>query len=218
MRENKTIKFAILLLALALLTSYVVGGTFAKYVTSREGTDTARVAKFGVTISAEGATFAKQYAKDESAYTETNTVVSTDKVVAPGTKGNLATATISGTPEVAVRVSQVAELTLEGWKDSSDGYYCPIEIKVGETTLKGTSYTSISEFKTAVEEAIKEYTDDYPAGTNLSTATNSLASISWAWAFTGNDDAKDTYLGNQAAAENASTIALKVTTTVTQID
>ena len=42
--------------------------------------------------------------------------------------------------------------------------------------------------------------------------------ISWAWAFTGNDDDKDTYLGDQAAAGNAATISLDVTATVTQID
>ena len=58
-----------LLLALVLVTSCFVGGTFAKYVTSGGGTDHARVAKFGVTVKATGndTMFATQYDKAEGA-------------------------------------------------------------------------------------------------------------------------------------------------------
>ena len=50
-----------LLLALVLVTSCFVGGTFAKYVTSGDSTDSARVAKFGVTVKANGTVFAEEY-------------------------------------------------------------------------------------------------------------------------------------------------------------
>lgn len=58
-KTGKTMRVAGLLLALVLVTSCFVGGTFAKYVTSGTGTDSARVAKFGVEITANGTMFAK---------------------------------------------------------------------------------------------------------------------------------------------------------------
>ena len=81
---------AVLMLALVLITSYFVGGTFAKYVTSKSGTDSARVAKFGVTVTANGDVFAKEYDTDDQTVVGTiaKSVISTDKVVAPGTKSS----------------------------------------------------------------------------------------------------------------------------------
>ena len=52
-RKNHTLKLAGILLALVLVTSCFVGGTFAKYVTEGTGSDSARVAKFGVTVTAD---------------------------------------------------------------------------------------------------------------------------------------------------------------------
>ena len=52
----------------------------------------------------------------------------------------------------------------------------------------------------------------------MSTIGANAPAISWKWAFEGNDNVKDTYLGDQAAAGNAATISLSVTATVTQID
>ena len=47
MKKNRMMRLASILLVLVLMTSSVVGGTFAKYTTSVEGYDTARVAKWG---------------------------------------------------------------------------------------------------------------------------------------------------------------------------
>lgn len=63
-RKNHTLKLAGILLALVLVTSCFVGGTFAKYVTTGTGSDSARVAKFGVTVTANGTMFAKEYDTD----------------------------------------------------------------------------------------------------------------------------------------------------------
>ena len=114
MKKTLTKRTGIILLALVMLTSCFVGGTFAKYVTSQtlggnsayDGTDgdgsAARVAKWGVTIGSELGTdgaaagselalFAKQYAThDDTTYNGAYSVVSTDYVVAPGT-GNVTT-------------------------------------------------------------------------------------------------------------------------------
>ncbi len=129
MKKNWTMRVALLVVALTLITSCFVGGTFAKYVTGASYEDTARVAKFGVLLSIEGEGFATKYATDDTTYTGAYTVEATDKVVAPGTPAGLKTETsetevsqgdkreaeaaenkaltfgISGTPEVAVRIN-----------------------------------------------------------------------------------------------------------------
>lgn len=228
-KTSKLTKAAAALAVLALGTSCFVGGTFAKYTTSKSGSDSARVAAFGVTLTADGSTFADTYAKDDTTAKSTivNSVVSTDKadVVAPGTKGDVAMVTISGTPEVAVKVTyELDNFVLTGWELADDTFYCPIVIKVGETEIAGSDYTSADDFKAAIKAEIEDETAQYPPNTKLD--DEDYVDITWSWPFeTGStaaekaeNDVKDTYLGNQAAEGNASEIELSIKTTVTQID
>lgn len=220
MKKNKMMRIASVLLVAVILSTCAISGTFAKYVTSGNGTDTARVAKFGVTVTGTADTFKETYAKNDNSFTlDANTVVSTEDVVAPGTSGSMVAFTLSGTPEVAVRVTFTGTLELgDKWVDSNSDYYCPIEVTVGADTFKGTDYASANEFEAAVNAKIETYKNDYVAGTDLSGIGGDAPAISWKWAFEGNDNVKDTYLGDQAAADNAATISLNVTATVTQID
>ena len=221
MKKNKMMRIASVLLVAVILTTCAISGTYAKYVTSGNGSDSARVAKFGVTVTGTADTFKETYAKDDNSFTlAANTVVSTEDVVAPGTSGSMAAFTITGTPEVAVRVAFAGTLELgDKWvSDASSTYYCPIEITVGSDTFKGTTYASADEFEAAVNAKIATFTKDYEANKDLSTIGGDAPAISWKWAFEGNDNVKDTYLGDQAAAGNAATISLDVTATVTQID
>ncbi len=224
MKTNKMMRIASVLLVAVLLTTCVISGTFAKYVTEgAAATDSARVAKWGVTIdTASFATFANTYAADDGETSITNTVVSTDKVVAPGTTKTLANVTIAGTPEVAVAVDYVATVTLTGFDD-----YCPIVF-----TVNGNSYkvgdggiADATALATKVKEEIEKFSAEYEAGTDLGTKDDAVT-VSWAWAFeTGANDGekatnnvKDTALGNAAAEGNAAEISLSLTATVTQID
>ena len=228
MKKTKFMRAALLLLVLTLITSCFVGGTFAKYTTSAEGKDTARVAKFGVQITAEGTTFANEYDTDDTNVKATiaKSVVSTEstkKVVAPGTKGNMVAITISGTPEVAVEVKYDATVKVDNWT-VDDAFYCPIEIKVGDETVKGLDYDNADNFQSAVKEKIDAYTKNYDAGTDLNNTDVKTPVVSWSWAFEGagadakQTDVKDTALGNTAANGTAATISVEVKTTVTQID
>lgn len=222
MKKNKMMRIASVLLVAVILTTCAISGTYAKYVTSGNGSDTARVAKFGVTVTGTANTFKETYPKDDTSVTLIgNSVVSTEDVVAPGTSGSMAAFTITGTPEVAVKVAFTGTLELgEKWVDESGHYYCPIEITVGGMTFKGKDYTSADLFETAVNDKIAGYTNNYEAGTDLNTGavSNNAPAISWKWAFEGNSDDNDTYLGKQAADGNAAKISLAVTATVTQID
>lgn len=220
MKKNKFMRIASVLLIVTLLSTSVISGTFAKYTTSATGSDSATVAKWGVKITANGTTFAKQYATDDSSVASTiaNSVVRAgSNLIAPGTKGNMVKMTLTGTPEVAVKVSYEATITLENWvSDDSNTYYCPLEIKIGDDTLKGSSYTSTTDFANAIKEKVAAYSANYSAGTDLSNTTVKTPEISWSWPFsTDGNDAKDTYLGD---AENAASISISVKTTVTQID
>lgn len=233
-----------LLLALVLVTSCFVGGTFAKYVRYGGGQDHARVAKFGVTVTAAGDVFAKEYdAKDPTVRDYNGQVIAKSvissgddkKVVAPGTaNSDILTVSVTGTPEVAVEVKYEAHVTFnesltepDNWKDKDGKYYCPLVITVNGTAYKGLDYASTAEFEDAVEGAINSLTKKYPANTDLSQSGSKSVAISWEWPFEvmGADgkvdhtfDVKDTYLGDQAAAGKAATVGIVVATTVTQID
>ena len=244
-KKNVLMRSAGLLLVLVLVTSCFVGSTFAKYATSGGGTDEARVAKFGVTVTANGDMFAEEYDTDDEdvAGTIAQSVVSAanageqtrDKLVAPGTKKeNALTVSVTGTPEVAVEVEYVAHVTFtenpynnpEGnWKDEDGNYYCPLVITVNGTTFNGLDYKSSSAFETAIENAINGLTKTYPANTDLSNSASKGVAISWEWPFenaTGTEgaqsDKNDTHLGDQAADGKAATVGIVVATTVTQID
>ena len=220
-KKNVLMRSAGLLLVLVLVTSCFVGSTFAKYTVGGTGSDTARVAKFGVNVTANGTIFAREYATDDrSAGTIIKSVISTDKVVAPGTKGNMASMTLTGTPEVAVRVSYaVNKFELKGWTTDGTTEYCPLVFTVGTASYKigDAGITSVSDLQDKVKAAITAYSKDYEANTDLSGVGTDSLKVSWAWAFEG-DDAKDTALGSRAAEDKAATVELEITTTVTQID
>ena len=121
MKKNKALRAASALLVLTLLTTSIIGGTFAKYTTSGIGTDSARVAKWGVTVNSTSNAFATEYNTDDtsvsgtiakSVVTANGTGADGKKLVAPGTSGNLLATSITGTPEVAVKVTTSAELKL----------------------------------------------------------------------------------------------------------
>ena len=230
MKKNVMMRVASIMLVLVLLTSSVISGTFAKYVTDKTGSDNARVAKFGVEITAAEEMFSDSYKDAKTAYTANEQLgtitVQADtegtNVVAPGTNGSVVGFAVTGTPEVDVQVTYDATLELAGWEiDSVE--YCPIEITVGTETFKVgvNGVADVADLITKVEAAIEGKAAVYHTNTDLS-AVNDDVVVSWAWAYEGNDDVKDTALGDQAADTgdgiDAATIKLTVKTTITQIN
>ena len=227
MKKNRMMRVASALMVAVLLTTCAISGTFAKYITEKESTDTARVAKFGVdlAVTVDGA-FATEYdadttANDEHGVAIAKTVVASsadqDNLVAPGTNGDLmASATIQGTPEVAVNVKQEATLVLTNWAVEGT-YYCPLVITVDGAKFYGMDYTSAAEFIAAVEAALDSDVN-YEPNTDLTESH----SVTWEWAFEGTDgkqtDVKDTALGDYAAKTDDIEISFTYKVTVTQID
>ena len=54
MKKNKMMRLASAVLVCTLLTTSVISGTFAKYTSTSSASDNARVAKWGVTLAANG--------------------------------------------------------------------------------------------------------------------------------------------------------------------
>lgn len=145
MKKNKTMRIASVLLIAVLLTTSIISGTFAKYVTTGETTDHARVAKFGVVIEGEGALFAENYwsvtERDNAPSSHTDptgtlnhdsaeimklTVESSngDKVVAPGTRSSDdgLHLSVTGVPEVDVLVSFDLQINSDIYLEANGWY------------------------------------------------------------------------------------------------
>lgn len=233
MKKNVMMRVASVLLIAVMMTTCAISGTFAKYVTSGEATDSARVAKWGVTIT--GSTglgnnmFSVEYPDNDGLYNGLS-VAATVNVIAPGTSGTFTNFDIDGVPEVATRITYAPVVEISGyWFDGAANFYCPIVVTVNSEIICGLAYDDPEDFETAIETAIGGATKDYAPG-SISLADSDL-NISWAWAFeaavhTCDDthkieqtDGKDTFLGDWAKKGNATPeISVAITCTVTQID
>ena len=219
-KKNLTMRAAVLMLALVLISSCFVGGTFAKYTTSGNGTDTARVAKFGVEITVnDSGLFKTAYDADDAATAGTikQTVKSSDtsKLVAPGTSGEgTSSFSVKGTPEVAVKVDMAMTVNSDvflkegSYKDYTKAPYTGnFAVGADYYPVKFTLKKNGTEVETGNLDKIQKYLADqskqtYEPGTDLATAIGSYT-LSWAWDFDdngkGTNDKADTLLGNLAA-------------------
>ena len=214
MKKNKMMRLACSLLVAVLLTSSVISGTFAKYVTSDEATDTARVAKWGVTVTADGSLFAKTYKKGTDtcvpgADTDTDegvlTVVSsTDSaVIAPGTKSDDKglTLAVAGKPEVDVKVTVSVTTANDVYVD---GYY-PIKYTLTQTNETGPNTLvnkgSLADVQNALIAVTTVDGTIYHANQNLADKVGTLR-LTWEWEFGDPaNNVNDTKLGNLAAGQ-----------------
>ena len=237
MKKNVMMRVASIMLVLVLMSSSVISGTFAKYVTSGQAVDNARVAKFGVSVVGSTDMFHDSYKDTYTTYTPNETTeeitvqadsANTD-VVAPGTNGTLSKFDISGRPEVDTLVTYTAEVDLgDRWMVNGSEYF-PIVFTIvydGNTEtygLTGTTaahtYADIATLESELDKAIEACAKRYHTNEDLSAAEDDFV-ISWEWPFSTSpeNDQKDTVLGNAAAAGNAATIYVAVTCSVTQID
>lgn len=231
MKKNVMMRVASIMLVLVLMSSSVISGTFAKYVTEGSATDTARVAKWGVTVTAENNTmFGSAYKSADGTVSTSYTAATdsvhaengTDYVVAPGTNGELSSITIAGKPEVDVKVEYVGTVDLANWTVNGD-FYCPLVFVITdrngnvEATIDGFTYTEEAVLETAIATYINNFSEKYEANTDLSNVEDGSLNISWEWPFYISDerDVKDTALGDAATA---ATIKIDISCTVTQID
>ena len=229
MKKNVMMRVASIMLVLVLMTSSVISGTFAKYVTSADVDDTARVAKWGVIVTASGSIFKQQYANDGAQELDKASNVikftvdaSGENVVAPGTKSTEELEfTISGTPEVAVNVdidlnvydnvylSAGTYLDYTTGNDTSDEFtltntYQPLVFTLKNSSDEVLATGTIEQIETYLEDTIS---GNYAPNTDLATAladpkADGTYKLSWEWLFEQSNliyDKADSYLGHVAA-------------------
>jgi len=181
-----------LLLAAVVATSYSVSGTYAKYTSSKEGTDSARVAKWGINMENTVNLF-------KSDYTD---VKSDDKVVAPGTEGSY-TFTIDGAPET----NYTLDVVVTGTDNIGQIVYT-----LDKDTQNAKEFNTIEDLADAIE-AIYVPGKVYAANTT----SESEHTIGWYWTFEEDEanNTTDTNLGNKDVLD---TVELTVKITAVQTE
>ena len=227
MKKNRTLRVSALLLALTLITTCFVGGTFAKYTTSASDDVTARVAKWGfktTTITLDNL-FSNTYAKTDSHYAEgANTVESTVNVVAPGTAGEVTFDFAYDTTNNGATAPEVAY----NFAISTDG--SSLDIGALDAELKWSLDDENYDLDWAdLLAEIKALSGDNSGSKNYAPGKlpdnfnndSNEHTIRWQWVFEDtngtvkDNNAADTALGNADTLQN---VTLKIAITATQVD
>ncbi len=188
---KKKVLFLTIIVFVTLISSFFVSGTYAKYISSKEKSDDARVAKWGLNVETTVDLFKDSYFDDKTIVKSANG----DKVVAPGTSGEY-TFTISGAPETNYKLNlQVLEY----------------EDTVGSIkyTLDGVPVPSLSRLVFMLEHLYNSgevFPANQPADYDIENGKQKSHTIGWYWEFEkGNDKAtidanneSDTKKGNAA--------------------
>lgn len=188
MKKNRVLIAGVITAFVALITLSLVSGTWAKYTSSVEGTDTARVAKWSFD-GADLATRTIAFNLFSTSYDGTVESSNADKVVAPGTSGS-ATFELTNTGEVKANAQIVLEIT------NANGIPLTYKVDGAEKTVTDGKIT-FDAVELGIGEAAKKIT------------------LTWEWPFERTDgDTDDTTLGIAGTA----TVTVKATVTFTQVD
>ena len=213
MRKSVKIIIAIfsVMICLLVILSMTLSGTVAKYVTSGgDFSDSARVAKWGVTIDTYS-DLVSSYKRDGIIVFQTRSGTQ-DNIIAPGTRGSLICFEVNGNAEVSYAVDIVDESASfslgDGYmasskllvdEDNEEFEYFPIIIKFTKYDKTVVTYgmtgtgadntrDTVTELVEAVESALKTALDENIApGEDV----HRMYSVEWEWAYSA--DANNSY-------------------------
>lgn len=239
MKKNRMMRLASILLVCVLLSTSVISGTFAKYVTQSGSQDTARVAKWGFT---DTATISLDNLFDDVYDGENGiqgvTIDGTDNIIAPGTTNEVSFQFIfdgEGGDDIAPEVDytfvvSTAGSTIDTHIENNPNIEWGLDGQYFENK-DGKSWTKLLAAIDALDGNVtdnKYEAGDLPdafygaAGKENGAATHT---ISWRWLIddgSANKDAEDntqnkydTAMGNNSDLEK---VTLIVSITATQVD
>ncbi len=203
MKKNIMMRIASILLVAVIVTSCAVSGTFAKYVSTASGSDTATVAKWDIKVEGTQIAVAGDPAtvafnlfdslKEANVTDAEENITKTDgSLIAPGTGGSF-TLDIVNNSEVDAEY----KVTF-----AQSGATLPVEFALS---------ADADEWKDNIAElSAAEFT-----GIEKATGTDAIT-VYWRWAFSVDDNA-DTALG-VAAQTSAPTLTVSATINVQQVD
>lgn len=214
MKKNRMMRLAAFLLVCVLLTTSVISGTYAKYVSTTTDSDSARVAKwgFGTASIAFENLFAASYE---------NVAAGSDDmaIIAPGTAGSVSFAfeATGSAPEVAYEIT----VDTEGSGIHSNIENNPNIVWQLDENGYGTWYEMLADIAALSQEkvAANALPENFGDG--------ETHTVSWKWIFdenatnkeanTANNDTMDTNMGNGAVTTEQS-VTLVVNIKAEQID
>ena len=167
MKKNAMLKIAAVLLVAVLLTTCAISSTFAKYATKTDVfTDTATVAKWGITVKSVGSEqdlFVNDYGDAKGA----------TAIVAPGTSKSISVSgLVEGQPEVDCQVTYLYKIVKQNL--SLDNGHDPVVVKIDDTAAEVDGDWHVAKqltYKVSDNKAIEDIDDAIDFD------------ISWAWAF-----------------------------------
>ena len=209
MKKNRTLRVSALLLALTLITTCFVGGTFAKYTSSTTGSDDATVAKWSFHVgntefaTTDTTTFAfNLFDTIRDTRGDENDVVAGK--IAPGTSGQFLMA-IRNTSEVNAKYTVALTET--------NASNVPLQYRVNGTDWK---------------DSIAELSMDALTDKSLNHGLVDLVTVYWRWVFdenvvgerlhAGQTDGTDTALGIAAQEASVPSVQITAKVTATQVD
>ena len=205
-KDNRTVKFAIIVLALTMIALILVAGTYAKYTSTGNGSDSVKVAKWSfkvgdkdITTAEESFTFDLFKTIKDSDGNANETDVKAGKIIAPGTSGEFSF-DVENTSEVNAKYSLSYTVT--------NDRNIPVEFSVDDGP-----WVSALDSKNVTDKAI-------------AMGVKETINVKWRWAFEGGSstnfqksqtDNTDTALGVTAQG-TANTLTVKIDASATQVD
>lgn len=200
-RSSMMVRLVAALVVVMMFTMCFVGGTFAKYISSATGTDSAKVAKWSIKVGGTDIATADTFTFDlfktildsDGTSAETDISPADGTIIAPGTSGSF---------EIVIKnESEVtAQYTIDYTVTNTDNI--PVEFSVD-----GGANWSADLADVAASESTK-----------LAVGATKTVTVQWRWRFEATDiaagDAIDTPLGIAAAA----TLTVEAKVTATQVD
>ncbi len=140
MKKNVMMRLASFLLVAVLISTSAISGTYAKYTTQDSGSDTARVAKWGVELQVVGNLYGDSYGANNKIVKDDDTGITVQAVdyatnatdvVAPGTQNDEGfTFSLKGQPEVDGKITTTMKIQNVFLNAGSYGVMIPVDTGV----------------------------------------------------------------------------------------
>lgn len=172
-KANKIMMITVsVLLSAVLLTTSALSGTLAKYTTSATAhSESARVAKWGVTVEAwvdeeDTAILKSMDASVTTSSTETAMVTITGLKFKPGDDfSDVIHFRVTGNPEVKARVKVTVQIKYRDTSRDNKTSYTAVQVPAGVAGLEKTTYFMPLGFTFGAKNASGEYENNYFDGT-----------------------------------------------------
>jgi hypothetical protein len=212
MKKNWFLRIGLISLVLALATTCLLGGTFAKYTTTVSGSDSIEVAKFAfkaTDVDDLELTGAVINLFDDAKTDATGTVQT--GMFAPGVYGTFKIVLDNTGSDVDVVINDASAVTIDLSASDEDAFDLDTAFikfvvsyeSIGEEPAYGAK-ASLNDLAAAVEAAIELDEGDY-------IEKGSAVTIYVAYIWEGATDAVDSAIGNFAAAHDSLTITMGIT-------